>query len=49
MAFGYHISQGGAFEPRTMGAMILRSSVWVVIAAISNIIPRRHPDALTDN
>jgi len=49
LAFGYHISQGGAFEQRTLGAMTLRSSVWVVIAIISNIIPWRHPDALTSS
>jgi len=47
LAFGYHISQGGAYEPRTMGAMILRSAVWVVIAIISNVIPWRHRHSLT--
>ena len=32
IAFGLHISLGGAFEPRTVGAMIIRSVVWIVIA-----------------
>jgi putative SOS response-associated peptidase YedK len=30
-----HIFVGGAFEPRTVGAMIIRSAVWIVIAASS--------------
>ncbi len=47
LAFGYHISQGGAYEPRTLGAMLLRSAVWVVIAIISNVIPWRHRHSLT--
>ena len=33
MAFGAHILSGGAFEVRTVGAMIIRSAVWLVIAA----------------
>jgi hypothetical protein len=33
IAFGVHIFFGGAFEARTVGAMIIRSAVWVVIAA----------------
>lgn len=32
-AFGIYILNGGAYEQRTVGAMILRSGVWVVIAA----------------
>lgn len=32
MAFGGHILFGGAFEMRTVGAMIFRSAVWLVIA-----------------
>ena len=31
-AFGVHIFFGGAFESRTVGAMIIRSVVWIVIA-----------------
>lgn len=33
VAFGFHILLGGAFETRTVGAMALRSLVWVVIAS----------------
>ena len=33
IALGLHIFLGGEFEMRTVGAMIIRSSVWVVIAA----------------
>lgn len=31
-AFGAHVALGGAFEARTVGAMTLRSTVWVAIA-----------------
>jgi len=31
-AFGFHIFSGGAYEMRTVGAMILRSGLWVGIA-----------------
>ena len=31
-AFGIHVLQGGAYETRTVGAMILRSAVWFLIA-----------------
>jgi hypothetical protein len=34
-AFGLHVAWGGAFEMRTVGAMILRSSVWVAIAMLA--------------
>ena len=30
--FGIHILQGGLFEQRTVGAMILRSVVWLVVS-----------------
>jgi hypothetical protein len=33
IAFGMHIILGGTFEVRTVGAMIIRSAVWIVIAA----------------
>ena len=33
IAFGIHIFLGGAFEGRTVGAMVIRSVVWIVIAA----------------
>jgi len=32
IAFGLHIGLGGAFEIRTVGAMTIRSAVWIVIA-----------------
>jgi hypothetical protein len=31
-AFGWHVASGGAFEIRTVAAMILRSGMWVAIA-----------------
>jgi hypothetical protein len=31
-AFGWHVAGGGAYEMRTVGAMILRSAVWITIA-----------------
>lgn len=34
-AFGLHVASGGAWEPRTVGAMTLRTVVWAVIAAIA--------------
>ncbi len=33
IAFGIHVVLGGAFEARTAGAMIIRSAIWIVIAA----------------
>jgi len=33
-AFGFHILNGGEYEVRTLHAMTLRSSVWIVIATI---------------
>ncbi len=32
IAFGIYVLLGGAFELRTVGAMIIRSVVWIVIA-----------------
>jgi hypothetical protein len=34
-AFGVHVYSGGAFEPRTVIAMSLRTLVWVTITAIA--------------
>ena len=34
-ALGVHVAMGGAFEARTLGAMTLRSLVWVAIAGIA--------------
>ena len=33
-AFGWHVGSGGAFETRTVVAMTLRSTIWLVISAI---------------
>ncbi|WP_343082446.1 hypothetical protein [Ostreiculturibacter nitratireducens] len=35
LAFLWHVLQGGAYELRTMGAMILRTAVWTAIAVIA--------------
>ena len=34
-AFLWHVSTGGAYEARTMGAMGLRVAVWVLIAILA--------------
>jgi hypothetical protein len=33
-AFGIHVALGSAFEVRTVGAMMLRSIVWIAIAEV---------------
>ena len=35
IAFGFHVLYGGAFEARTVGAMIIRSATWIMIAAFA--------------
>ncbi|MFP7571762.1 hypothetical protein [Marivita sp. S2033] len=35
LAFALHISEGGAYEMRTVGAMILRTGVWAVISVVA--------------
>jgi hypothetical protein len=35
IAFGAHVVAGGAFMPRTVGAMALRSIVWILIAVVA--------------
>lgn len=35
IALGVHAAGGGAFEPRTVGAMSLRSVFWLVVAVVS--------------
>lgn len=35
VAFGVHVLQGGAYEIRTVGAMILRTGVWAAISALA--------------
>jgi hypothetical protein len=34
-AFGLHMLAGGAFESRTVGAMIVRSSFWIALALVA--------------
>ena len=34
-AFGVHVLRGGAFEPRTVAAMTLRSVAWLAIAWVA--------------
>lgn len=34
-AFGIHILMDGAFEARTVGAMVLRTGVWIGIACVA--------------
>ena len=34
-AFGLHVLAGGAYATRTVGAMTLRSIVWIVIAVVA--------------
>ncbi len=34
-ALAIHVATGGAFEMRTVGAMILRTGVWIVIAVLA--------------
>lgn len=33
-AFGLHVAGGGLYEMRTVGAMLLRTVVWAIIAAV---------------
>ena len=35
LAFAVHVLQGGAYEMRTVGAMILRAVVWVFISIVA--------------
>ena len=35
VAFGLHIGTGGSYETRTVAAMCLRSTVWLVISAVA--------------
>lgn len=34
VAFGFHVWMGGAYEMRTVGAMVLRILVWIAIAIV---------------
>ncbi len=33
--FGVHVAQGGPYETRTLLAMVVRSSFWIVITVIA--------------
>lgn len=35
VAFGWYVASGNAFEMRTVGALMLRSGVWIAIAVMS--------------
>lgn len=35
MAFAVHVESGGAFEPRTVGALALRLVFWSVVAGVA--------------
>jgi len=35
IAFGVHVQQGGLYETRTVGAMVLRICVWALIAFLA--------------
>lgn len=35
LSFGYHVLQGGAYEMRTVGAMVLRTGVWAIISVVA--------------
>jgi hypothetical protein len=39
-AFGVHVLAGGAYETRTVGAMALRSVVWIAIASMAAHVRR---------
>jgi len=41
-ALGMHIADGGAFEERTAWAMTLRSTVWILIAALAHKAMKSH-------
>jgi hypothetical protein len=41
VAFALHAARGGAFEARTVGAMVLRTGTWVIIAAMALRAGRR--------
>lgn len=43
-AFGWHVRSGGAYEVRTVGAMILRSAFWIGMAMA---LGRPRPDTST--
>jgi hypothetical protein len=45
IALGVHICAGGAYEMRTIGAMSMRSIVWMSIALITYLIGQLHSES----
>lgn len=43
VAFGLHIAGGGGYERRTVAAMTMRSTVWIILSAIAWRFLRRSP------
>ena len=43
VAFGVHIIGGGAFERRTIGALIIRSLFWIAVTIVSIRVMKRTP------
>ena len=44
VAFGVHVIGGGAFERRTIGALIIRSIFWVAVTIVSIRATKRTPN-----
>jgi hypothetical protein len=44
VAFGVHVICGGAFERRTIGALIIRSIFWVAVTIVSIRAMKRTPN-----
>ena len=44
VAFGVHVIGGGAFESRTIGALIVRSLFWIAVTIVSIRAMKRTPD-----
>jgi len=42
VAFGVHVVMGGLYEKRTVGAMSLRTIIWMVIAAMAWRLQRKN-------
>ncbi len=40
-AFGAHVLQGGLYEMRTLGALVLRTTLWAIISAMAFAAFRR--------
>jgi len=45
VAFGVHVIGGGAFERRTIGALIIRSFFWIAVAIVSIRAMKRTPNS----